>query len=180
MRIGLDFGTTNSGAALFDGRRVHVFPLDLKSQNPQVMRSTLYITRQHELFFGREAIDAYYEQNRGRPSDQAHGTASQRQELHVLPHTSHQHHQSVPDEKSDSDGDRHELPGRERPISGHDQGAGQSCCHGKESHSRETREGHDQLEEMNGSSITENVGSSQSFEGTRRNCHRHRSEAEST
>ena len=28
MRIGLDFGTTNSGAAVFDGRRVRVFPLD--------------------------------------------------------------------------------------------------------------------------------------------------------
>ena len=28
MRIGLDFGTTNSGAAVFDGERVHVFSLD--------------------------------------------------------------------------------------------------------------------------------------------------------
>ena len=45
MRIGLDFGTTNSGAAVYDGQRVHVFALDPFSHDPTVMRSTLYITR---------------------------------------------------------------------------------------------------------------------------------------
>jgi hypothetical chaperone protein len=68
MRIGLDFGTTNSGAAVWDGERVHVFPLDPSSSDPTVMRSALYVTRQHEVFVGREAIDAYYRQNVGRPS----------------------------------------------------------------------------------------------------------------
>jgi hypothetical chaperone protein len=77
MRIGLDFGTTNSGAAVFDGGQVHVFPLDRSAgrsgrspagHDPTVMRSTLYITREHEVFVGREAIDAYYRQNVGRPS----------------------------------------------------------------------------------------------------------------
>jgi hypothetical chaperone protein len=68
LRIGLDFGTTNSGAAVFDGRRVHLFPLDPASLDPAVVRSTLYITRDHQLFIGREAIDAYYRQNVGRPS----------------------------------------------------------------------------------------------------------------
>jgi len=68
MRIGLDFGTTNSGAAVFDGQRVHVFPLDPTSHDPGVLRSTLYITREQQLFIGREAVDTYYRQNVGRPS----------------------------------------------------------------------------------------------------------------
>ncbi len=68
MHIGLDFGTTNSGAAVFDGQRVHVFALDASSSDPRVIRSTMYITREHEISIGREAIDTYYRQNVGRPS----------------------------------------------------------------------------------------------------------------
>ncbi len=68
MRIGLDFGTTNSGAAVFDGRRVRVLPIDPASRNPSVIRSLLYITRGHEVFIGQEAMDMYYRQNVGRPS----------------------------------------------------------------------------------------------------------------
>jgi hypothetical chaperone protein len=68
MRIGLDFGTTNSGAAAFDGQRVRVFPLDPDSHDPTVMRSTLYVTRDHQISIGQEAINTYYRQNVGRPS----------------------------------------------------------------------------------------------------------------
>ena len=68
MRIGLDFGTTNSGAAAFDGHRLHIFPLDPASPAPTVARSTLYITRDQQSFVGQEAIDTYYRQNVGRPS----------------------------------------------------------------------------------------------------------------
>jgi hypothetical chaperone protein len=68
MQIGLDFGTTNSGAAFFDGERVHAFALDPHSRDPSVLRSTLYVTREHEAFIGQAAIDVYYEQNIGRPS----------------------------------------------------------------------------------------------------------------
>jgi hypothetical chaperone protein len=68
MRIGLDFGTTNSGAAVFDGQNVHILPLDPLSHDPGVIRSTLYITRDHQAFIGQEAIDTYYRQNTGRPS----------------------------------------------------------------------------------------------------------------
>jgi hypothetical chaperone protein len=71
MHIGLDFGTTNSGAAVFDGDRVHVFPLDSDSRDPGVIRSVLYITREQEVFVGQEAIDEYYRQNVGRPSRMA-------------------------------------------------------------------------------------------------------------
>jgi hypothetical chaperone protein len=76
MRIGLDFGTTNSGAGVFDGGRVHLFPLDRStgltaspsSHDPHVMRSLLYLTRDHEILVGQEALDTYYSQNVGRPS----------------------------------------------------------------------------------------------------------------
>jgi hypothetical chaperone protein len=68
MRIGLDFGTTNSGAAVFDGQHVHAFALDPRSRDPTVIRSAMYITREHEAYIGQEAIDVYYAQNIGRPS----------------------------------------------------------------------------------------------------------------
>jgi hypothetical chaperone protein len=68
MHIGLDFGTTNSGAAVFDGQRVHAFPLDPHSRDPTVIRSAMYITHEHEAYIGQEAIDVYYAQNIGRPS----------------------------------------------------------------------------------------------------------------
>jgi hypothetical chaperone protein len=68
MRIGLDFGTTNSGAAAYDGRRVRLFSLDPASHDPTVMRSVMYITRDHQVLIGQEAIDTYYRQNIGRPS----------------------------------------------------------------------------------------------------------------
>lgn len=68
MHIGIDFGTTNSGAAVFDGTRVHAFALDPASADPKVMRSALYIARDQETFAGQEAIDAYYERNVGHPS----------------------------------------------------------------------------------------------------------------
>jgi hypothetical chaperone protein len=71
LRIGLDFGTTNSGAAFFEGGQVHLFPLDPASHDPTVVRSTLYLTRDHELFIGQDAIDTYYRQNIGRPSRMA-------------------------------------------------------------------------------------------------------------
>ena len=68
MQIGLDFGTTNSGAAALNGRRVHAFALDPHSRDPTVLRSTLYVTREHETYIGQQAIDVYYAQNIGRPS----------------------------------------------------------------------------------------------------------------
>ncbi len=68
MRIGLDFGTTNSSAALFDGQRVHMFPIDPGARDAAVARSILYLTRDGDVFIGQEAVDTYYRQNTGRPS----------------------------------------------------------------------------------------------------------------
>jgi hypothetical chaperone protein len=65
--IGMDFGTTNSGMAVYDGRAVNVLPLDPSNPNPRVARTALYITNEQSVTIGRAAIDLYFEHNVGRP-----------------------------------------------------------------------------------------------------------------
>lgn len=67
MIIGMDFGTTNSGMATFDGRVVDVLPLDPAAPNPRVARTALYITNEQAVTIGRAAVDRYFEHNIGRP-----------------------------------------------------------------------------------------------------------------
>ena len=66
MRIGLDFGTTNSSAAVVDGAGVRLIPLDPINSSPEVLRSALFIGRDGRVFLGREAIDRYTQGNVGR------------------------------------------------------------------------------------------------------------------
>ncbi len=66
MIVGMDFGTTNSGMAVFDGQKVRVLPLDPSSVNPRVLRTALYITNEQAVHIGRAAVDHYYEHNIGR------------------------------------------------------------------------------------------------------------------
>jgi hypothetical chaperone protein len=66
MRVGLDFGTTNSSAAVYDGSRVRLIALDPVNSSPSIMRSTLFITREGVPFVGRAAIDRFTEGNVGR------------------------------------------------------------------------------------------------------------------
>ena len=66
MRVGLDFGTTNSSAAVYDGQHVRLLDLDPVNNNPSIMRSTLFITREGVPFIGREAINRFTEGNVGR------------------------------------------------------------------------------------------------------------------
>ncbi|HWQ11166.1 MAG TPA: Hsp70 family protein [Roseiflexaceae bacterium] len=66
MRVGLDFGTTNSSAAVYDGRSVRLLNLDPANATPTIMRSTLFISREGVPFIGREAIDRFTEGNVGR------------------------------------------------------------------------------------------------------------------
>ena len=67
MIIGMDFGTTNSGMATYDGRAVNVLPLDPTAPNPRVARTALYITNEQAVTIGRAAIDRYFEHNLNRP-----------------------------------------------------------------------------------------------------------------
>src|SRR3990170_1326458 len=66
LSIGIDFGTSNSSVAAFDGNAVRLLPLDPHARDPHVMRSLLYITRAGEVVVGQRALDLYTEQNTGR------------------------------------------------------------------------------------------------------------------
>jgi hypothetical chaperone protein len=66
LTIGLDFGTSNSGAAVYDGRQVHLLPLDARSVVPQVVKTILYLTRDYQAYIGQEAVELYYRQNVNR------------------------------------------------------------------------------------------------------------------
>src|SRR5581483_1280124 len=66
MRVGLDFGTTNSSAAIYDGARVRLLDLDPINTAPSIMRSALFITREGVPSIGREAINRFTEGNVGR------------------------------------------------------------------------------------------------------------------
>jgi hypothetical chaperone protein len=67
MIVGMDFGTTNSGMAVSDGRSVTVLPLDPANRNPRVIRTAIYVTNDRSVHIGRAALDHYFEQNIGRP-----------------------------------------------------------------------------------------------------------------
>ena len=64
MIIGMDFGTTNSGIATYDGQRLRLIPIDGSST---VTRTALYITNDRQFTIGRSAIDTYFQQNLNRP-----------------------------------------------------------------------------------------------------------------
>lgn len=67
MIVGMDFGTTNSGMALYNGRSVNVLPLDPANNNPRIARTALYITNEQQIYIGRDALNRYFAQNVGRP-----------------------------------------------------------------------------------------------------------------
>jgi hypothetical chaperone protein len=60
---GFDFGTSNSAAALFDGRQVQIVKLE---HSTAVMPSACYIDTQFQVETGEQAIRRYIEENRGR------------------------------------------------------------------------------------------------------------------
>lgn len=66
MIVGMDFGTTNSGMAVYDGRSVTVLPLDPTNRNPRVIRTAIYVTNDRSVHIGRAALGHYFEQNIGR------------------------------------------------------------------------------------------------------------------
>jgi hypothetical chaperone protein len=65
--VGMDFGTTNSGMAVYDGQHVQMLPLDSAGANPEIARTALYVTNDQTVTIGREAVDRYFEENVGRP-----------------------------------------------------------------------------------------------------------------
>lgn len=66
VRVGIDFGTSNSGVAVFDGQRVSFLPLDRQNINPEVVKTILYVTKDYKHYIGQEAIDLYFKHNINR------------------------------------------------------------------------------------------------------------------
>lgn len=63
LGVGLDFGTTNSAAAIFDGERIQLVSLEAQGMT---MPSSIYIDRQFQVCTGQAAIDRYIVDNMGR------------------------------------------------------------------------------------------------------------------
>jgi hypothetical chaperone protein len=66
LHVGIDFGTSNSGVAFYQGDQVHLLPIDTKNLVPEVVKTILYITRDYKHFIGQEAVELYYKQNINR------------------------------------------------------------------------------------------------------------------
>ncbi|MBX3014303.1 MAG: Hsp70 family protein [Caldilineaceae bacterium] len=63
----MDFGTTHTSAAFYDGDQLHAIPLDPANANPNLLRSMIYITKEQACFLGAQAVHNYLEQDTGRP-----------------------------------------------------------------------------------------------------------------
>ena len=61
--VGVDFGTSNSVAATFDGREITLVQLE---HSDVVMPSANYIDRDFSITTGQDAIYEYFAGNRGR------------------------------------------------------------------------------------------------------------------
>jgi hypothetical chaperone protein len=66
IKVGIDFGTSNSGVAIYDGQRVTVLPIDRQNVQPEVVKTVLYITRDYQSHIGQEAVELYYRDNINR------------------------------------------------------------------------------------------------------------------
>lgn len=66
LRVGIDFGTSNSGVAISDGDQVRVLPIDRQNVLPEVVKTILYITRDYKHYIGQEAVELYYRHNVNR------------------------------------------------------------------------------------------------------------------
>ena len=65
-RIGIDFGTTHTSAALYDGKQIHPIPLDLMNDNPNLLRSMIYVNREQKVHLGLDAVKTFLAQDTGR------------------------------------------------------------------------------------------------------------------
>ncbi|MHB1319802.1 MAG: Hsp70 family protein [Anaerolineae bacterium] len=66
MRIGIDFGTTNSSVAHFDGTTLHPVQLDPPNENPRVLPSLIWIDRDYQVQIGSGAAQEYLARETGR------------------------------------------------------------------------------------------------------------------
>ncbi len=67
MKLGIDFGTTNSSVAMYDGNELHRLHLDAGNDNPYILPSLIYVDRDQNTRVGTAAATAYLESETGRP-----------------------------------------------------------------------------------------------------------------
>ena len=67
MRLGIDFGTTNSAVAFYDGERLTALRIQADNENPYVLPSLIYVDREQNSTVGIEAAFAYLKHDTGRP-----------------------------------------------------------------------------------------------------------------
>ncbi len=65
-RIGIDFGTTHTSAALYDGHAITAIPLDPQNANSNLLRSMIYVNRAQQVHLGLDAVKTFLEQDTGR------------------------------------------------------------------------------------------------------------------
>ena len=63
LGIGIDYGTSNSAASIFDGNKIHLVKLE---SDTEIMPSATYIDKDYQIITGQEAIEYYIESNMGR------------------------------------------------------------------------------------------------------------------
>jgi hypothetical chaperone protein len=66
VEAGIDFGTTNSSLARFDGQQVRYFTLDRVNKDPRLLPSLIYVPRSHQAVIGFGAAKRYIAENVGR------------------------------------------------------------------------------------------------------------------
>lgn len=66
LGIGIDFGTSNSSVAVFDGKELIMIPVETTKGNKEIMPTALYISRKGQRSVGTKAIDDYLEGEAGR------------------------------------------------------------------------------------------------------------------
>jgi len=66
MHVGIDFGTTNSSVAHFDGETLRPMQLDPGNENENVLPSLIYIKRNFKTLLGSQAAAAYLQHETGR------------------------------------------------------------------------------------------------------------------
>lgn len=67
MRLGIDFGTTNSAVAYFDGENIVPVEIDPSGSPADILPSLIYIDREAQDFVGLEAMRVYASRETGRP-----------------------------------------------------------------------------------------------------------------
>ena len=66
LKVGIDFGTSNSGVAIYRAGRVELLPIDQRNVVPEVVKTILYITRDQKVSIGQEAAEHYFKDNVNR------------------------------------------------------------------------------------------------------------------